>query len=180
MYYVPPPEGDWEYEVDDYGVVYAEPHWPLVFRKAEDTPDEPTGVYRGAPEWACTLRLAPNTEYQSWGAQYVLLGETCREGKYGVQATLTLTIQSGKGAAGWCATVTTAHVSVPEGDWRRWKVEGETPEEVEAELQDKVRRLQAWYERAKREREAGLPLVTAHARYLQRAESEREGERSEV
>jgi hypothetical protein len=77
MYYVPLPEGEWEYEVDDYGVVYAEAHWPLVFRRAVDDPDVPTGVYRGMPEWACTLRLAPNTEYRSWRAQYVLLGETC-------------------------------------------------------------------------------------------------------
>jgi hypothetical protein len=52
----PPPAGDWEYVLDDFGVSYGPGWWPL---------------YRdGTP---CGVRLAPDTEYRSWRNEYVTL-----------------------------------------------------------------------------------------------------------
>jgi hypothetical protein len=57
MYAVPPPDGDWAYEVDYTGVTYGPGWWPF---------------YRDGR--ADVVRLAPNTRYWAWRNEYVLLG----------------------------------------------------------------------------------------------------------
>jgi hypothetical protein len=52
----PPPDGEWEYVVDDFGMSYGPGWWPL---------------YRdGEP---CSVRLAPDIEYRSWRNEYVIV-----------------------------------------------------------------------------------------------------------
>lgn len=52
----PPPAGDWEYVLDDFGVSYGPGWWPF---------------YRDCTP--CGVRLSPDTEYCSWRNEYVML-----------------------------------------------------------------------------------------------------------
>ncbi|WP_431921349.1 hypothetical protein [Nonomuraea jabiensis] len=54
----PPPSGDWEYVLDDYGVIYRRGWWPFA------------NAVSGRP---CSVRISPDTEYRAWGGQYVLV-----------------------------------------------------------------------------------------------------------
>lgn len=65
-YAVPTPEGAWKYALDDFGIAYRRTGWPFA-------PAEPTRGRDGNPITVRSIRLAPDTAYQSWRNEYVML-----------------------------------------------------------------------------------------------------------
>ncbi|MGW4720903.1 hypothetical protein [Nocardia sp. NPDC004260] len=62
---VPTPEGQWQYELDDWGIVYGPGWWPF-HRYYEQT----HGRSRRTPS---SVRVSPGTAYQSWGNESITL-----------------------------------------------------------------------------------------------------------
>jgi hypothetical protein len=90
MHPVKPPEGDWSYIVDDFGIAYRLGYWP--FRSANEAEDRESvaahkrqGLKHGedwTPGEGCgwrPVRLSPDSEYCAAGQNYVMLWPDMRE-----------------------------------------------------------------------------------------------------
>lgn len=158
MYAVVPPDGEWAYALDDFGIKYRRGGgWP--FRRGD------------GDGGAAGVRLAPDTAYQSWRNEYVLLwpgrhGRYDREGTSGWgHASLSLFVR-GQGRGGVVVPVV-VEIDVVSGAVH---VAGDCPGVVLGQAEVKGERLLAFlathWERAGRAR---LPrLVTAHEQWARR------------
>lgn len=147
------PVGDWEYDLDDHGVHYDQSTWPFCYQRGEHR--EPTSV-----------RLAPNTEYQTWRTQYVIvfpvpgLGTESPEPVNALVAMQVL-IRS-EGAGGWVQSVF-ARIQL-----NTWAYEWYTPplESIAAQAQAKLTKVLRFLQRACEERDRGVKRpATAHERW---------------
>ncbi len=142
MYAVPPPDGDWAYEVDDTDVTHGHGWWPF---------------YRhGHPD---VVRLAPNTAYWAWHNEYVLLGP-------GKDATATARLTLYLAAQGMGGLVVNTHVRL-DLRTRTATVDRDCPPEVREQAQTKADRLLAAVLAARAERRRGRTgPTTAHDRWI--------------
>lgn len=60
-YPVKPPEGEWEYRLDEVGITYGPGPWPFYYAP------------HGGDRVPFGVRVSPDTEILSWGNEYVLL-----------------------------------------------------------------------------------------------------------
>jgi hypothetical protein len=143
-----PPSGEWEYELDDHEITFGRGWWPF-HRETVGGQLETTAV-----------RVAPNTTYQSWGNEYVLLepdGGSC------ANATLELFVRAqGRGVVighgGVRIDIRSRAVSVDRG----------CPPPLRDQAEMKATRLLAFLLAARASRRSGLLTPrTAHMRWIE-------------
>lgn len=147
MYAVPPPKGDWGYDLDEMGVRYRrDTLWPF----SRDV-----------------VRLAPDTEHYAWRNEYVLVG--VRDGGERAEATLNLWVRK-QGRGGM--VVDGVHVTlfldgIANWNGKQWECEADG---MSAKLLDqltaKSRRLCDFFRDHMRARDAD-PDLEAPARDVQ-------------
>jgi hypothetical protein len=67
----PTPPGDWNYDLDDYGIHYGPGWWPFYTTRHPYGEPETTGPI--------SVRISPDTEFRSWRNEYVQLTPDKRE-----------------------------------------------------------------------------------------------------
>lgn len=137
---IAPPEGDWEYELDDFGVTFGSGWWPFY----KD----------GKP---AAVRLAPDTAYQSWRNEYVLLWS---DGDATAHAGLKLW----RRPQGMGGMVARARVTI-DIRGKRATVGTACPSDLLEQAEAKAERLLRFILMARGERRADRRLITAHERY---------------
>lgn len=168
----PPPEGEWEYEVDDFAILYGhttlwpfsredderaradfEHGWEKRSRDNYTSPAEGTGF--------AAVRLAPNTKHYSWGNEYVTVFPN-RDDPNKAYALLTLWVRpQGLGAIVAHGTV---DLDLVAGTFSIRNDELEP--EVRAQADMKATKLLAFFAAAIAERDKGTPApTTAHDRH---------------
>ena len=158
MYAIAPPDGEWSYTLDDFGISYRRGGgWPFRRRDGDGS--------------AAGVRLAPDSAFQSWRNEYVLLWPG-RHGRYDSDGTsgwghtsLRLYVRP-QGLGGMVVPVVVELDAVSGAV----HVADDCPAVVLGQAQMKGARLLAYlveqWERAGRAR---LPrLVTAHERWQRR------------
>jgi hypothetical protein len=77
-----PPEEPYAYILDDEGIVY-NPNslWPFW---------TPKSGYNGHKSNPAVIRIAPDTYYQAWGQEYILLGDRAAQQKAGVSFHISI------------------------------------------------------------------------------------------
>jgi len=73
MYGVPEPVEPWGYNLDDYGIIYGPGDWPFwEITGGNSVPGLPATKKKSEPRQS--IRLAPDTAFQSWRQAYMLAG----------------------------------------------------------------------------------------------------------
>lgn len=172
-HYEPQPNGAWDYQVDDWGLTYntASP-LPVLFCR----PVANSILWTGNPQESVSgatpftrIRLAPNTEYKSWQAQYVDFYECLRtDSTLEFRARFKIVVKELPQRR--IARVASLSVVIGGLDWDGFVTEpsDDLPATIVAQVQDKLARLQRWYETERERRNRGLPLITAHEAYEER------------
>ncbi len=71
MYGVPEPAEPWGYNLDDYGIIYGPGDWPFwEITGGNSVPGLPVDEKKSEPRRS--IRLAPDTVFQSWRQAYML------------------------------------------------------------------------------------------------------------
>ncbi|MFF3867092.1 hypothetical protein [Micromonospora sp. NPDC001898] len=139
---VTPPAGDWAYEVDDPGVVYGAGPWPFHWEGR-----------------LASVRLAPNTTYQSWSHEYV----TVWPGHIADQASTDLNLfvrKQGMNAMIWrCHGVTFDLLA------DTFTVPDRCPPSLRGQAEAKAQRILNLILAARAERDTYVRPWTAHERY---------------
>jgi hypothetical protein len=100
-----PPEEPFAYILDDEGIVY-NPNslWPFW---------TPKSSYNGHKSNPAVIRIAPDTHYQAWGQEYILLGDGAAQQKAGVSFHLSIEPK------GMCYLVAHCHAEI---DLQTWEI----------------------------------------------------------
>jgi hypothetical protein len=168
MYAQPPPEGDWNYIVDDAGTVYYRPSIPPRLR---------AGVWpfarAGAEHKPWSVRLAPDCEFRSWRNEYVLAWPD--EDKPHL-ARADLRLWAGKHGIDGNVVPVTVNLDLRAGQFVIGRVPVDAPVTLLAQADEKARKLVAYLtaECERRDGNAGKAPVTASD-----LEERREDERAE-
>lgn len=165
MYPSAPPAGEWAYQLDEWGVTYKRGQsWP--FRQATDR-DLLAAMKRKhfpAPAAGCgvsAIRLSPDTEYRSWGNEYVSVSPSWTAPEI---AETWLTLHVAPHGMGADVTRCKVTLDLTAGTF----TVGECMPEVKEQAEVKAARLIAFFRAAQADAEAGKRKpVTAHERYEQ-------------
>lgn len=82
------PDLPWEYNLDDYGIVYGPGPWPWYGYVRQRLAQTPTTIPVEA-----SIQIAPDTEFRAWGNQSVRLGPGFND-PFQLDYTIQLTIRS--------------------------------------------------------------------------------------
>jgi hypothetical protein len=152
MYAAPPPSSDWDYALDDHGVVYRRGlvaqklrrgWWPFAYQ-------DPDREHRWRREigppipvecGAASVRLAPDCHRSAWRNEYVTVRPD-RTVPHHAAATLTLWVRP-RGLAGLVARCA-VHFDLQAGTYRIARLHQALPSEVHAQATLKAEKLTAY------------------------------------
>jgi hypothetical protein len=176
MYYVPEPDEPWSYEIDDFGIGYTLPCYPLIFSRDGQNPEEHNGIYRPTDDepGAAThtgLRLAPDTAYQAWRTQYAGVYEELHDGRVFLWGHFECTLRYQQGAQGPIGDVLMVNFRAPVDDWSALEINNGKaslaglPTWMEQEAHRKVEKIRTWYASEQQRRIEGKHPTRAYDRY---------------
>lgn len=150
---VPEPKGDWKYELDDSGITYGKGLWPFY-------------LTREGRIFHASVRLAPDSEYQAWRNQYVMLMPLwAEEEHYGKAPKVHVSIgvyTRPEGLGGWVSKVQ-AIIHIKK---LRWQWTQPLSATIARQAKLKRRKVLQFIRRSLRERDEGRKApLTAHERY---------------
>jgi hypothetical protein len=135
-----PPEEPYAYILDDKGTIYnSDSLWPFW---------TPKSSYNGHKSNPAVIRIAPDTQYQAWGQEYILLGDRAMQQKAGVSFHISIEPK------GMCYLVAHCHAEI---DLKSWEISNLICHpSVELAARTKLEKVTEFLKRSQQEAREGI------------------------